>query len=85
MPVISRFYGIVITMYFKDHNPPHFHAAYGGYRALISLDGRVVEGELPPRAQRMTLEWLNAHSADLVANWRRAQTGLPLEFIEPLE
>ncbi len=50
MPIISRFYGIVITMYFNDHNPPHFHAKYSGYEALFNFDGLLLEGELPKRA-----------------------------------
>lgn len=50
MPVISRFYGIAIVMYFNDHNPPHCHAKYSGYEAIFDFDGNVLEGELPPRA-----------------------------------
>ena len=46
MPVISRFYGIVIAMYFNDHSPPHFHAKYSGYEALFDFEGNGIEGEL---------------------------------------
>jgi len=52
MPIISRFYGIVIAMYFNDHNPPHFHAKYSGYEALFNFDGVIFEGELPKRASK---------------------------------
>ncbi|MBC54469.1 MAG: transcriptional regulator [Gammaproteobacteria bacterium] len=85
MPVISRFYGILITMYFKDHNPPHFHASYAGYKAMISLDGQVLEGTLPVRARKLTLDWVAQHEQQLQENWRRAQSGVPLDPIAPLE
>lgn len=56
MPVISRFYGILIAMYFNDHNPPHFHAKYFGYEALFAFDGTILEGELPKRAATFVQE-----------------------------
>ena len=51
MPIISRFYGIIIAMYFNDHNPPHFHAKYAGMEALFGFDGSLLEGQLPKRAE----------------------------------
>lgn len=85
MPVISRFYGIIIAMYFHDHNPPHFHAKYGGWEALLSFNGELIEGELPRRAMMFVKEWLMLHQSELEENWQRAQNGQPLLTIEPLE
>ncbi len=72
MPVISRFYGIIIRMYFQqsEHNPPHFHAIYGEHVAAISIaDGSVIEGDLPNKAMEMVLEWSSIHKADLLKIW----------------
>ena len=85
MPIISRFYGIIIAMYFNDHSPPHFHAKYSGYEALFSLDGSILEGELPKRATKFVQEWMMAHTEELRENWRKAQNGEPLNYIAPLE
>lgn len=85
MPVISRFYGIIIAMYFNDHNPPHFHAKYSGYEALFSFLGNVIEGELPNRATKFVQEWIDLHRPELEENWLKAQNGEPLNYIAPLE
>ena len=86
MPAISRFFGIVIDMYFKDQPPPHFHARYGEYEAFIAIRGpEVVRGWLPKRAGDMVLEWAAAHREELTVNWGRASEGLPLNPIPPLE
>lgn len=61
MPIISRFYGIIIAMYFNDHNPPHFHAKYSGYEARFDFEGEVLEGELPVRATKFVQEWISLH------------------------
>jgi hypothetical protein len=85
MPEISRFFGIVITMYYRDHSPAHFHARYGEYRAVVDiLDGRV-EGFLPPRALGMVEEWRRGHSEKLLENWRSALEGRPLSPIAGLD
>ena len=63
MPVISRFYGILIAMYFNDHNPPHFHAKYSGYEALFDFNGKVIEGDLPKRAVKFVQEWISNRSS----------------------
>lgn len=85
MPRISDFYGIAIYMYFGDHAPPHFHAQYAEHEALIVIeDGRVLRGDLPPRALRLVREWLEAHRDELEANWRLAHEPAPLERIDPL-
>jgi hypothetical protein len=85
MPRISSFYGIVITMYYRDHDPPHFHALYGEYEAQVEIATlELLGGELPARAQRLIEEWASAHSAELEANWAKARAGEPLATIEPL-
>ena len=85
MPEISRFLGIVIAMYFKEHAPPHFHAKYSGQRAAFSIDDlRLIEGKLPPRVVSLVLEWAFLHREELLENWRRAELGEELKKIEPL-
>jgi hypothetical protein len=86
MPEICRFFGIVIGMFFDDHNPPHFHAAYGEYRAAIRIDGlAVLEGHLPPRALGLVIEWASTHKDELLLEWGAAKTMKPLFPIEPLK
>jgi len=85
MPVISRFYGIVIEMYFNDHNPPHFHAKYSGSEALFSFSGDIIEGSLPNRASTLVKDWILLHRSELEDNWVKARAGEPLSSIDPLE
>lgn len=85
VPRISFFYGIVIAMYYRDHQPPHFHAIYGEHEAQIvisTLDP--LTGELPQRALRLVREWGSLHQLELETNWAKARTGEPLDKIEPL-
>jgi len=73
MPEISRFYGIVVRMYFGDHLPPHFHAAYSGNSAKIDIDAlSVIDGRLPPRALGLVLEWAAIHQDELREAFRKA-------------
>jgi len=86
MPELARFYGIIIKMYFVDHNPPHFHADYGEYRAeydIQSLD--LINGKLPRRAHALVIEWASIHKSELLENWERAQQAVLLKKIRPLE
>jgi hypothetical protein len=86
MPEISRFLGIVIKMYFDDHNPPHFHAEYGDELALIDIRNlSVFAGRLSPRAMGLVIEWATLHQQELLADWERAQARQDLERIAPLE
>lgn len=86
MPRISEFFGIVISMYFNDHEPPHFHATYAEHEAIIAIDSMaVIRGSLPGRARALALEWSWQHRDALVANWERARARLPTERIPPLE
>jgi hypothetical protein len=87
MPEISRFYGIVIYMFAKDHNPPHFHAKYGEYKGIFNIKtGELIEGELPKRALRLIEDWVELRKEELMANWKTAQTDFPeLRKIDPLQ
>lgn len=86
MPEISRFFGIVIKMFFDDHNPPHFHAEYGGQYALIDIRSLAVfAGRLPPRVLGLVIEWANLHQRELWDNWEKARIQQELNKIEPLE
>ena len=85
MPEIARFFGIVIKMFFDEHNPPHFHASYGEEEALIEIQTpRVFAGHLSPRALGLVIEWATLHQAELLADWNRAQNHQTLIKIEPL-
>lgn len=85
MPEISRFFGIVIYMNWREHPPVHFHAVYGEHEALITLDGAVYAGDLPSRALSLVREWLALHRPELETDWQLAQQKKPLQAIEPLE
>jgi hypothetical protein len=70
MPVITRFYGIVIKMYFNDHLPPHLHAIYGEYNGLFDLNTlELIEGDLPVRAVRLVMEWGKDYKDELIKMW----------------
>ena len=86
MPAISRFFGIVISMYFNDHEPPHFHVKYAERRASMEIDSlQISEGSLPRRVLALVTEWAELHRAELQENWQRARDGHDLESIPPLE
>lgn len=84
MPRISKFYGITVLMFFGDHNPPHFHVRYSGYKARVALDGQILDGALPRRAARLVAEWAGLHAAELEECWERAINHEPPGTIEPL-
>lgn len=85
MPKISYFYGIIIRMYYSDHNPPHFHAEYGAFNALIGIkDFALLEGQLPSKALALIIEWASLHQKELEENWQRMKEGKTLKQIEPL-
>jgi len=86
MPTISEFFGILIRMYYDDHNPPHFHVIYGEHEAQISIKTlEILKGKLPKRVLAMVLEWAVEHRAELNADWQLAELHKPLCKIEPLE
>lgn len=85
MPEISRFLGIVIAMYYKDHPPPHFHAKYGDQTGVFSItDLRLIEGNLPRRVISLVLEWAFEHRDELMEDWELAMAKKPLRKIPPL-
>ena len=85
MPEISRFYGVVIRMYPADHFPPHFHAEYGEYEALISIEELgVIAGDLPARALGLVNEWALLHHGELRELWNKARQCERLSKIDPL-
>jgi hypothetical protein len=86
MPSISEFFGVVIYMYFNDHAPAHFHAEYGEYEAIYTIDTLdILRGRLPRRAHSMVVEWALAHRAELRDDWNKAREQRPLDKIEPLD
>ena len=85
MPTISFFYGILIRMFYNDHEPPHFHALYGEFQATIAIEElKVLEGELPRRALDLVLDWAELHQAELRENWRLARMKSAPRKITPL-
>ena len=84
MPTISMFYGIVIRMYYDDHYPPHFHAFYGGYKAIFNFDGEILEGYMPNSKIKLIIAWTSLHKDELMANWELAQSGETIYNINPL-
>jgi hypothetical protein len=85
MPEISRFFGIVIAMYYNDHDPPHFHARYGSHRAKILIDPpTLMDGDLPPRALGMVMEWAALHRHELRENFAATIDRRPTRRIAPL-
>jgi hypothetical protein len=85
MPEISRFFGIVIRMHFLDHHPPHFHAEYAEFEVEIAIrDLEVLDGNLPPRALGLTIEWAAQHQSELLRDWELASNRQGLRRIEPL-
>lgn len=85
LPEISRFLGIVIRMYHREHGVPHFHATYGGKQISVEVQSGRVHGSFPPRALRHVREWASMQRAELLANWQLAQQRKPIERIAPLE
>jgi hypothetical protein len=85
VPEISRFLGIVIAMFYRDHEPAHFHATYGEYEITVTIKDGVVRGEFPRRALTLVLEWSQLHQVELERNWERARARERLVPIAPLE
>ncbi len=76
MPILSKFYGIAIKMYFQqsEHNPPHIHAIYGEYIGAINIQtGEIIEGDLPSRALKLVQEWLKVHKNEVLNIWNTQQ------------
>lgn len=85
MPVVSEFFGIKILMFWDEHNPPHFHAEYGGFTALIHIgEGAVLKGALPIKQLKLVLAWCEIHRDALTLNWNSAMNHGEISKIEPL-
>ena len=85
MPQISYFLGVIIRMYYRDHNPPHFHASYGEFEGLIDIErNELIGGSLPPRVLGLVTEWTEIHKLELMNNWYRAVNQERLHPIDPL-
>lgn len=85
MPEISRFLGIIIMIFYKDHAPPHFHAKYNDKFGIFSItELKMIEGNLPPKVVALIVEWANMHKNELMNDWELAQKAKPLNKIEPL-
>lgn len=85
MPEICRFYGIIIYLYWKDHNPPHVHFNYGNYECSISVIDRVVDGQAPAKVIAKVNEWMDQNESAILALWEKAQRGEKIGRIEPLK
>ena len=82
MPVVTRFYGVIIKLFFGDHSPPHFHVVYGEYNALFSIETlEMIEGDLPNRARKMVIEWATRYQDELLSMWNTQQ----FHHLPPLE
>jgi hypothetical protein len=85
MPQISYFLGVIIRMFYRDHNPPHFHAVYADFEGIIDIQkNEIIGGELPPRVLGIVIEWSAIHKAELMDNWERARQQESLKEIAPL-
>ncbi len=86
MPEISRYFGIIIRMYFDDHPPPHFHAIYGKNEIQVAINPiTILRGRLPRRAESMVIEWAALHQQELMDNWHRLNNDQPPQKIKPLK
>ena len=84
MPELSRFYGIIIYMFFSEHNPPHFHVKYQEFEATIEIETGIVHGDIPRRALSLVFEWMDIHFQELLSNWSLMEERKALNKIEPL-
>ena len=86
MPQISNFFGIIIRMFYDEHNPPHFHAQYGEHKCSIDIRTlAVIEGYLPPRVLGLVIEWAILYKTELLNNWQSIEQKEPLTKITPLQ
>lgn len=85
VPEISRFLGIIIAMFYRDHAPPHFHATYGEFGITVDIQTGMIEGQFPKRALSHVLEWYELHKQELLEDWKLAEQRKPLKKIPPLE
>lgn len=84
MPEICRFYGIIIYMFYNDHNPPHFHVEYQDFDATIEIESGIIKGKIPRQALKLIFEWMDLHKNELLENWKKSEERKSLLKIEPL-
>jgi len=85
MPEISRFFGIIIRMFYDEHNPPHFHAEFQGKKSVFDFQGNVLNGSLGSKtAVKLVREWIDHHTDELMADWELARSSKEMMPIEPL-
>tara|TARA_Y100000310_G_C19993766_1_gene495293 strand:- start:182 stop:442 length:261 start_codon:yes stop_codon:yes gene_type:complete len=86
MPEISRFFGIVVRMYYDEHNPPHLHAEYSGNKAVFDFQGNIIKGDLLSKtATKLMREWIDIHEIELVEDWNLARANKEIKKINPLD
>jgi hypothetical protein len=86
VPIISVFFGIVVRMFYKEHEPAHFHAEYQGQQGKFDLDGHLIVGNVQSgTALRLVSEWASLHRRELELNWEKMKAGRPLDRIQPLD
>jgi uncharacterized protein DUF4160 len=89
MPVISMFYGIIVSMYYldtKQHKLPHIHVTYADHQAVYSIpNGNLLEGSLPGNKEKLVLAWIELRKEELMADWQLAVTGNKIFAIDPLK
>lgn len=86
MPIISVFFGIIIRMYYDEHNPPHIHVEYQGNKALLDFQGNILKGDLKSRtALRLVRDWIDLRNDEINEDWKLAQNGEQMKKISPLE
>lgn len=84
MPTVSMFYGIIITMNYNDHNPPHIHVKYQDNNAMLDMDGEIMQGTLPRKQLRLVQAWIEYRRDEILANWELAAKGENIYRIDPL-
>jgi hypothetical protein len=86
VPILAVFFGIIIRMFYREHEPAHFHAEYQGQHAKFDLHGKMIAGHIQSKtALRLIRRWATLRRRELAANWRRMKEGHPLNRIGPLE
>lgn len=84
MPTISIFLGITISMFYEDHNPAHFHAKYQEFRGQFTLDGDMINGDIPKKQQKFIAAWAELHKDELLNNWELIKANKDIVSIDPL-
>lgn len=85
MPEICRFYGIVLFLYYRDHNPPHIHFTYGSYTCSMSVIDRIVDGQAPAKVIEKVNRWIDLHENEILSLWEQIQRGEKIGKLEPLK